>query len=65
MGRPKKDFYSGDVGLSIREKMKELDWEDRHNGEMGIVDNGNVHIPHINAPSDQEDEDWLERLYER
>jgi hypothetical protein len=29
MGRPKKNFYSEDLGLSIRDKMRQLDLEDR------------------------------------
>ncbi len=63
MGRPKKNFYANDLGSSLKEKMRVLDWEDRQ--DLGVVDNGNVYLPYRSAPSDQEDEDWLERLYER
>ena len=57
----KKRYYGEDVGLSIQNKMKDLDWEDRHPER---------HPPHhdpdsAKMPADQEDDDWRERLYER
>ena len=56
MGRNKKSFYEEDLGRSISTKMRELDLEDRANlyGEFLEL-----------VTSDQEEEDWLERLYER
>jgi len=56
MGK-KKSFYVGDLGLSIRNKMRELDLADREPEEQD---------PALGSqcPADQEDEDWEERLYE-
>ena len=79
MGRPKKNFYHGDLGLSIREKMRQLDLEDRrhqspsdsllyqnHTGYYGErIERTNEWGYGIGLPVDQECDDWLERLYER
>jgi len=56
MGK-KKSFYVGDLGLSIRNKMRELDLADREPEEQD---------PALGSqcPADQEDDDWEEKLYE-
>jgi len=51
MGR-RKSYYAEDLGYSIRDKMKELDDQDSEE---------DPEIPR----ADQEDEEWVERLYER
>jgi len=48
----KKSHYDGDIGFSISEKMKELD-------EQDVSEESEI------PRADQEDEEWVERLYER
>ena len=56
MGK-KKSFYTDDLGLSIRHKMRELDLADREPEERGYELGSQ-------RPADQEDEDWEAKLYE-
>jgi len=61
--RRKKSYYAEDVGLSIQNRMKELDWEDRQEKYTAMVRTEEFESSPITV--DQEDEDWLEKLYER
>ena len=60
MGR-RKSYYGEDEGLAIRRKMREFDLEDS-DPEFKNQDSQTLD-PLI--PVDQEDDDWLERMYER
>ena len=60
MGRHKSQ-YSEDAGQAIRKKMREFDLEDR-DPEFKNQDSQTLDPP---IPVDQEDDDWLERMYER
>lgn len=52
-----KNFYEDDLGLSIRKKMRELDLRD--------CDPQIELIPRrYPLPVDQEDENWIEKMYE-
>ena len=52
-----KRFYEDDLGLSIRKKMRELDLRD--------CDPQIELIPRrYPLPVDQEDENWIEKMYE-
>jgi hypothetical protein len=61
--RRKKSYYAEDVGLSIQHIMKELDWADRQEKYTAIIRTEECESSPITV--DQEDEDWLEKLYER
>jgi len=56
MGK-KKSYYGNDLGLSIRQKMRDLDLEDREPEDYDPTLGSQL-------PADQEDEDWEEKLYE-
>jgi len=62
-GTRKKSYYAEDVGLSIQHIMKELDWADRQEKYTAIIRTEECESSPITV--DQEDEDWLEKLYER
>jgi hypothetical protein len=58
----RKSYYAEDLGLSIRDKMKELDDQDREEiKERRWMREEDPEIPR----ADQEDDEWAERLYER
>jgi len=58
----RKSYYAEDLGLSIRDKMKELDDQDREEiKELRWMRGEDPEIPR----ADQEDDEWAERLYER
>ena len=56
MGR-KHNYYTDDLGSSIKRKLRELDLADRKPEEF-------EHLLGSQLPADQEDEDWEARLYE-
>ena len=62
-GTRKKSYYAEDVGLSIQHIMRDLDWEDRQEKYEAIARTEECESEPISV--DQEDEDWLEKLYER
>ena len=62
-GTRKKSYYAEDVGLSIQHIMRDLDWEDRQEKYEAITRTEECESEPIWV--DQEDEDWLEKLYER
>jgi|ETNvirnome_2_130_1030620.scaffolds.fasta_scaffold03414_8 hypothetical protein len=59
MGRPRKKFYEEDVGMAIQEWMRDLDWRDRNWIQDLELRPGSAQAP------DQEDEHWLEKMYQR
>ena len=60
---PRKKFlpYGDDEGFAIRDKMRDLDLEDCD----PEFKNRNSQTDDPPIPVDQEDEGWLEKLYER
>ena len=59
----KKSYYAEDVGLSIQHVMRDLDWEDRQEYYTALTRTQEWEQEPITV--DQEDEDWVEKLYER
>lgn len=59
MGRPKKKFYEEDLGMAIQDWMRDLDWQDRNEIQSLEERSGSA------QPPDQEDDNWLERMYQR
>ena len=62
-GTRKKSYYAEDVGLSIQHVMRDLDWEDRQEYYTALTRTQEWEQEPITV--DQEDEDWVEKLYER
>ncbi len=62
-GTRKKSYYAGDVGLAIQHIMRDLDWEERQEKYEAMTRTEECESEPISV--DQEDEDWVEKLYER